>query len=114
MAKKRFRLDEILLVLMVAFIGIAVAIYSKENKSRDMGAEEITSLLSDNDNASLINDGVINEGKLKELQNMGYSELKDSLNVRGDFCVYIEDEKGQVVLAKGSPKLNGRGVYCRE
>lgn len=114
MPKRRFKLDEIMLVLLVALIILAISIYSKENKNRDIGAEEITLLLSGNNDASFINNGFINEDKLKEVQNMNYNEFKDSLNAKGDFCVYIEDEEGQIVLAKGSRKLNGNGIYCRE
>lgn len=114
MPKKRFKLDEIILVLIVALIIIAINIYFKENKTTDMSAEEITSLLSDNHDISFINDGFINEDKLKEVQNMNYNEFKNSLNAKEDFCVYIEDDKGQIVLAKGSSKLNGNGIYCRE
>ena len=114
MPKKRFKLDEIMLVLLVAFIIIGLKFYSKENKTADMNAEEITSLLSGNNDISLINDGFVNEDKLKEVQNMNYNEFKNSLNAKEDFCVYIEDDKGQIVLAKGSSKLNSDGIYCRE
>ena len=107
MPKKRFKLDEIMLVLIVAIIILAISVYFKESKTTDMNAEEITSLLSDNND-------IINEDKLKEVQNMDYNEFKDSLNAKEDFCVYIEDDKGQIVLAKGSSKLNGDGIYCRE
>lgn len=50
----------------------------------------------DNNNANL--------SRLNALKNTSYSELKKSLRVESDFCIYFEDEKGNVVLIDNSYK----------
>ena len=101
-----------MLVFIVAVIAIIAVIYNKIGT--DMDAEKITDMILDNHGASFANNGVIDENKLKEIQKMDYDELKDSINAKNDFCVYIEDENGGILLSKGSQKLNGDGTPCRE
>ena len=114
MQKSNFKIDEITLVLIVAVIAIFASIYGKLNKPPGMEAEKITEMILDNHHVSFATNGVIDENKLKEIKNMNYNDFKKSLNAQNDFCIYIEDENGNILLAKGSSKLNGDGLYCRE
>ena len=113
MKKPNYRIDEIVLVLIVVVIIMIVSVY-EQNKSQTIEAEKITGLLLDDHALSIANNGVVDKNKLQEVQNMNYEEFKDNLNVKKDFCIYIEDEKGNIILAKGSPKFTGDGVPCRE
>ena len=66
----------------------------------------------DNNNANL--------SRLNALKNTSYSELKKRLRVEGDFCIYLEDENGNVVLINnsfrgiGSPNINLSGAPCSQ
>ena len=114
MPKSNFKIDEILLVLIVAIISIIVAVYDKINESANIGAEKITEMILDEHTISFANNGVVDENKLKEIQNMNYNNFKKSLNAKNDFCIYIEDQNGNTILTKGSSKLNRDGIICRE
>ena len=114
MPKPNSKIDELMLVLIVAVIVMIAFSYNKTNASKGNEAEKITEIISDNHGLSFANNGVIDESKLKEIQNMDYKEFKKSLNVKNDFCIYIEDGNGNIILSKGSSKLNKDGIYCRE
>ncbi len=114
MKKLNFKIDEIALILIVALLAMFISIHNKGNDSVEMKAEKITGLLLDNHGVSFANNGIIDGTKLAEIKNMDYYEFKDSINVKNDFCIYIEDENGNIILAKGSPKLAEYGIPCRE
>src|SRR3989338_10662266 len=102
--QKKIKIDEITLVLAVAFIAMAVSVYEKSSESKVADAEKITEMLSDEHLLSFVSNGVINEDKFSEVKNVGYGEFKKLLNIKNDFCIYIEDGNGNVLLAKGSSK----------
>ena len=113
MPKSNFKIDEVTLVLIVALIAMVVSINNKVNEPK-MEAEKITEIILDEHEISFANNGIINEAKLKEIQDMNYKEFKKSLNAKNDFCIYIEDVNGNIILAKGSSKLNEDGLHCKE
>lgn len=115
MQKSKFKVDEITLVLIVAFIAIMISFSNqRKNKHNEMEAEEITELILDDHGLSFASGGIVDENKLKEIQNMHYYDFKNSINAKNDFCIYIEDENGNIILAKGAPKLSRDGLFCRE
>ncbi len=101
------------LVLVVALLLIVFNIYSRPNKPA-IEAKKITEAILDDNPISFATDGLVDENKLKKVKNMDYNEFKNHLNAKNDFCVYIEDEKGNILLSKGSSKLNSDGVFCKE
>lgn len=118
MPKTKFKIDEVMLVLIVALMAMAVVIYQKSNelrisRSAPMEAEKITDIILDDHKISFASNGVIDEDKIKEIEKMSYIEFKSRINAKNDFCVYIEDEKGNIILAKGSSKLKKDGL-CLE
>ena len=112
-SKSNFKIDEIMLVFIVAIIAMIAVVYDKKGSS-EMEAEKITEMILDEHGISFANNGVIDENKLKEIQRMDYNDFKNSLNAKNDFCVYVEDGDGGIILSKGSNKLNGDGIPCRE
>ena len=114
MSQKKFQIDEIMLVLAVGILAIIVSVYSKLNEPVTMEAEKITEIILDDHAMSLANNGVVDENKLREIEGMDYENFKKSLNAKNDFCVYIEDGNGEIILSKGSGRLNGDGLHCRE
>lgn len=116
MHKSRFKTNRAMLLLVLIALAVGVIVYNKTNKPDEpkIEAEKITGLILDNHKISFARDGIVNEGKLREIQSMSYKNFKKSLSTNNDFCVYIEDEKGNIILAKGSSKLNNDGIYCKE
>lgn len=112
MKKPNFKIDEIMIVLIVALLAVAVSLYENNKKIAPLEAEKITGLILDDHDLSFAGGGVIDSDKLQQVQNMDYKQLKDQLNAKQDFCMYIEDEKGNIILAKGSPKLGQEGIVC--
>lgn len=68
----------------------------------------------------ILNKNEINISKVNELKNLSYEELKQRLRVEGDFCIYIEDENGNLVLINnsykgiGSSSINISGTPCSQ
>ena len=114
MPKSKFKIDEITLVLIVAIIAIFVSIYHKSSQPPGMEAKKITEVLTDDHGISFASNGIVDANKLAEIRNINYADLRKSINAKDDFCIYIEDGDGNVILAKGSPKLSRDGLSCRE
>ena len=112
---KSKKFDEITLVLIVAIFIIIVSVYGRINKAGDESktdAEKITEIIMGNHGMNLATGGVIDESKLEEIKNINYADLKKSLNAKNDFCIYIEDGNGNIILAKGSENLTVDGIFC--
>ena len=114
MPKPNFKIDEMMLVFVVAILAIIVSVYDHNKNPQGIEAEKITGLIFDNHDISFANNGVINAAKLNKVQGMNYKELKTYLNAKNDFCIYIRDGNGSVILAKGSSRLRIDGLSCNE
>lgn len=105
--KSKFRINGANLLMIVGILAVIAVVYTELNKPA-MEAEIITNIILDDHKASFANNGVVDEIKLEKIKNMDYDDFKKSLNAKNDFCVYIEDEKGNMILAKGTDKLDCR------
>ena len=62
----------------------------------------------------------VNASRMNELKNLSYGELKEMFRVEGDFCIYLEDESGYVLIINnnykgiGSPNINISNTPCNE
>ena len=62
----------------------------------------------------------VDKEKLKQLSDMDYEELKQELNLKYDFCMYFEDEQGNIIditketgkFCIGSPDAKLNGIPC--
>jgi len=99
--KKKRKADELWFVLIVAII---IVMFSMLSQKRDEGlqdeAETILDELTNGDEHTFAVDGLLQEEILTRISGMSYKELKDSLNVENDFCIYFEDEDGNLVEVK--------------
>lgn len=111
--KEKWKSGQLFIILIVAVLALALSIYDYSKKPVQIEAEEITSLLLDEHELSFVGGGVINQNKLKQIQSMDYEKLKSYLNIKNDFCIYVEDENGQIILSKVAPTLNKDSKACR-
>jgi hypothetical protein len=75
-------------------------------KLNDVVYEEgkaIPELLSSlqNNSLSFIVAGSVDRGKLERFANLSYNETKKSFGLTSDFCIYFEDEAGNLVNISG-------------
>lgn len=72
-------------------------------------AELIASeLLSETSPLNIVENGKINEGKLQQLIG-NYPALKSQVRIKSDFCIYLEDQEGNVIYITQSPDVTGIG-----
>ena len=66
----------------------------------------------------LVDNNEVNATKVRDLKNVNYEELKRRLRIEGDFCIYFQDDKGNIILIDntyrsiGSPNINLNNVPC--
>lgn len=113
MGKPKYKIDEIILVFIVLVIIIGISVQEKDKQPQKADPEKILGLVLKD---TTVKDGmmVFDQKKLNELKGMDYNTIKKILNVKGDFCMYLQDGKGSVLLVKGSPKLSEDGIKCQE
>lgn len=116
MMKKRgygqsWSLDIILaFVIFALIIGIFYTVLSKNNTGKTENLQREADVLSNNlDSAtglnttlSVIDKGTVDEIKLQELYNSSYQSLKSQFGIRGDFCVYVVDQYGNLITVNTS------------
>jgi len=110
--RNKFKIDEITLILIIALLAIAISINKYLDVPPEMEVEKITAMILDDHGISFANNGIVDENKLMEVQNMDYDELKKSLKAKNDFCIYIEDANGDILFSKGSSRVSVGGTYC--
>lgn len=57
---------------------------------------------SENSSLSLMTNEVLNETKIQELLGKDYSEIKRKLRLERDFCIYFEDEEGNLIIIQNT------------
>jgi len=119
--KKKRKIGELWLVLVVAIVAAAFSMFTPQSDEGLQGeAETILDVLTNGDEHTFAVNDVFQEEILAKISGMSYKELKDSLNVENDFCIYFEDESGNLVEVKdglrsvGSDAIVINGRPCGE
>ena len=110
--KPNFKIDEVVLVLIVVAVAVGVSFYDRQNKPGSIGPENITDILMDGHSVSFVSGGVVDESRLTEVRKMSYEELKSYLNLKKDFCIYLEDGNGNIILSK-EPERQDNSLMCK-
>jgi len=93
---------------------------SKTSNLKEDASLVIKQIASDEAPLRIIDGNEINVSRLNELKNLSYEELKRRLRIEGDFCIYLENDKGDLVLINssykgvGSPDINLSGTPCSQ
>ena len=113
---------------VVIFIAAFFVFYALLNANPDAKArnlQEEASLIikqvgSEEAPLRIVDNKEINVSRINGLKSISYEELKRKLRIEGDFCIYMEDEKGNLVLINnsykgvGSPDINLSGTPCSQ
>jgi len=130
MKSQAFSMD--IMIAFVIFIGTIFVFYSilsdrLSSKTGELGDEASVVLdnIASEDSEVRITDGIIvNETKLEELLGMEYSEIKKKIKIENEFCIYLEDEDGNIIYISpenptdpdvpgiGSDKIKISGESC--
>jgi hypothetical protein len=105
-------------VVFVLIIGIFYALLgnNKKDKTNDLALES-NAILSNldaqngqNTELTIIDKGNIDSAKVEELYSSDYSALKRQFGIRGEFCIYMVDQYGNLVTVdKSGSQVNGFG-----
>ncbi len=107
---------------IVLFYLSGPAAENRQSERLQSEAEKLPATLSSQQNLSsvFIQGSKINEQKLREAINTSYDNLRSLLGINSDFCIYLEDENGNIVpiggkVGIGSPLANiSSGKGCNE
>jgi hypothetical protein len=105
-------------VIFMLIVGIFYTLLSNNKKTTIEDVQlEATTLSGALDTSSgvgsklsIIEDGSINKDKIKTLYDADYEKLKDQFGIKGDFCIYMVDQYGNLVVINTTDGLkNGFG-----
>ena len=112
------------IIFMAAFFIFYTLLNANPNTKTSNLKEEasiiVKEIASGDSPLGIVDGNEINISKLGDLKNLSYDELKRRLRIEGDFCIYLEDEKGNLVLINnsyrgiGSPNINLSGTPCSQ
>ena len=93
---------------------------AKANNLQEEAAIVIKQVVAEGSPLGVISNNEVDISKLNDLKNLSYDELKRRLRIEGDFCIYFEDDKGNIVLINNSYKgigassINLSGTPCSQ
>ena len=114
---------------VVLFIVAVVLLYylsgpvakNRQNEKLHTESEKLPAALTSQQNITgvFVKSTKVDDQKLGETLNLSYENLQQLLGIQSDFCIYFEDEKGNVVpirnkIGIGSPLVNFSGRSCNE
>ncbi len=111
--EKKKEVDAYLILFWVALIILFLSVIDRQlnpAKQLEDEAREITMELTEADGLAIASNDVIDETKLEQITGMNYMSLKEKLNTDKDFCVYFEDEEGNLIEIKQDVVGIGSGV----
>ena len=117
-----------IILAVVIFMGVFFLVYTifssdsgEKARSLQQEASTVIKQVSSGESAvRIINNNDVNVSKISELKNLSYDELKSRLRIEGDFCIYFEDDKGNIVLINnsyrgiGASSINISGTPCSQ
>ena len=100
----------VFMVILILFFGILSSMSEPEKGKRlSKNAEMITKALTGRTDQTILEDNKLEPEKVKEfIDQKKYEEIKTTLGLSGDFCIYIEDSNGNLIPVlvddKGTPE----------
>lgn len=128
MKKKSQSMSVDVLIGIIVFLSVFIVFYGLLNPQERSRAktlkEDATTVIQQVSSIdapyNIVNREEINESRILELKNLSYDDLKRNLRIEGDFCIYVEDENGNVVLLNntyvgiGASTINISNTPCNQ
>ena len=113
-------------IACIIFIGAFFAFYALLNKSttpnladlRDDASILIREIASPEAPLRVVDNNELNITKINDMKNLTYDELKRRLRINSDFCIFLENENGELILLNnsyrgvGAPTISLNGTPC--
>jgi len=108
-----------IMIAIVLFIGTIFVFYSvlsakqspKTDELQDDASIVLESIVSEDSDIGILNGAEVNETKLEELLGMEYSEIKKKMRVENEFCIFLEDEEGNVIyITQDQPGIGSQEI----
>ena len=114
-----------IMLAVIIFLGTVLFFYAildttqgtKAEELQDEASKVLTGISSEDSGVGIMDGNKINATKLEELLG-NYSSIKSKLKVENDFCIYFEDENGNILyinataIGLGSGIINVSGIPC--
>ena len=112
----------VVIFMAAFFIFYAILNTNQNTKFSDLRQEAATvvKLITSEGETIILNNNEVNLTKAGALKNLDYDELRRRLRIEGDFCIYIEDGNGNIVLINntykgiGAPNIMIGGTPCSQ
>jgi len=113
-----------IMIALVVFIGTIFVFYSiiearQDGKTDDLQDEAsivLENIASEDSNIGILDGTEIDETKLQQLLGEDYAIIKEKMRVKNDFCIFLEDEDGDIIyinkepgIGSGKIKISGEG-----
>ena len=105
------------MLAVIIFIGTVFFFYAildttqgtKAEELQDEASKVLTGISSEDSGVGIMDGNKINTTKLEELLG-NYSSIKSKLKVENDFCIYFEDEDGNILYINATTTGLGSGI----
>lgn len=108
----------IMIGALIVFFSIASNDADRDFKQASDEADYLIKSASSTDDAMQIIEGnEVDDERLSEVAAIPYSQLKAEAGVKNDFCIYLENNQGNVIpingsMGIGSGSINVSGIPC--
>ena len=110
----RRKLQVLFVMFLILVFGIAFfREFVRRTNQEIAGPGEIADSIILSGNPGRAPSGYITDTQLRLMQGMNYEDMKRQFNLQRDFCIYIEDANGKILLAKSAAKLDLDVQACR-
>ena len=115
LSSQAFSMD--IMLAIIIFIGTVFFFYailnttqgSKSDELQNEASKVLTGILSKDSGVGITDGTKINTTKLEQLLG-NYSGIKSKLKVKNEFCIYFEDESGNIIYVNISQNKNYTGI----
>ena len=105
------------MLAVIIFIGTVFFFYAildttqgtKAEELQDEASKVLTGISSEDSGVGIMDGNKINTTKLEDLLG-NYSSIKSKLKVENDFCIYFEDEDGNILYINATTTGLGSGI----
>lgn len=108
-----------IMIAIVVFIGTIFVFYSVIEGKQDSKPEELKddasivlkNVVSEDPDVGIMDGSVVNETKLQQLLGKDYATIKERIRVENDFCIFLEDENGDIIyISPGQPGIGSNKI----
>jgi len=103
----------VLIFLGTIFLFFAILNITQSDKADDLKKDAsivIEGIVSDSSELGILNGTKVSAEKLGALLEEDYDDLKRRLRIKNDFCIYFEDDQGNIIYINKSETKNYTGV----